>query len=121
MKQDAPSTNPHGGNFASPAPVIQRATADGQTCQQLLLANEAGFQWRYPLRFALRLVCRVSQFGNGILIVFCLIHNQVQHPARTTNTFGARLALYGGGSAADSSYEKHPTFQNWFEQSSDSP
>ena len=47
MKQDATAAQPHAGNFAGRAPVEQRAAADWQPCQQLLLVNEVRLtRWR---------------------------------------------------------------------------
>ncbi|MDR3572365.1 MAG: hypothetical protein P4L50_00750 [Anaerolineaceae bacterium] len=47
MKQDATTAKPHARNFASLAPVEQRAAADWQPRQQLFLVNEARFGCRW--------------------------------------------------------------------------
>jgi hypothetical protein len=47
VKQDAPSPQTHTRNFAGHTPVEQRAAADWQPRQQLLLVNEARFGCRW--------------------------------------------------------------------------
>jgi len=66
VKQDAPPAQPNAGNFAGRAPVEQRAAADWQPCQQLLLVNEAAF-------------------ARQCLVIFTIHLNQIlSEPARVT-------------------------------------
>jgi hypothetical protein len=52
VKQDAPPARPHTGDFAGRAPVEQRAAADWQPRQQLLLVNEASLACRCLVLFS---------------------------------------------------------------------
>ena len=53
VKQDAPPAQPHTGDYAGRTPVEQRAAADWQPRQQLLLVNEASFAYQSLALFAI--------------------------------------------------------------------
>ncbi len=65
VKQDSASTQPHTGNFAGRAPVEQRAAADWQPRQQLLLVNEASRAYRSLALFAIHSRTDFIRTGTG--------------------------------------------------------
>jgi hypothetical protein len=65
VKQDTPPARPHTGDFAGRAPVEQRAAADWQPRQQLLLVNEASFAYQSLALFAIHSRTDFIRTGTG--------------------------------------------------------